>query len=460
MKPTIALVGRPNVGKSTLFNCLTRTRDALVADQPGLTRDRKYGSGMIDTIPYIVIDTGGLTGDETGVESLMAQQSWIAVEEASIVFFLVDARHGLSPLDEDIAKILRSKNKNICLVINKTDGLNIDTAEADFSKLGFQNSFSISASHRHGVKSMMEMVFRDFVYEPDEDTENQGIKIAIVGRPNVGKSTLVNRIIGEQRVVSFDEPGTTRDSIYLHFVRNEKDYTLIDTAGVRRKSKVSEAVEKFSVIKTLQAIDDANVVIMLLDGHEGITEQDATLLGYVLDSGRALVIAINKWDGIDTDQKAKLMRELDIKLNFIQNVKIHKISALHGTGVGELFPSIHKAYTSATKRFTPSKLTDIMNNIVTAHQPPLVKGRRIKLRYVHQGGLNPPLFVIHGNQTDKIPEVYKRYLSNAFQKQLKLEGTPVRFEFKTGDNPFKDKKNKLTQRQLAKRKRLMEHVKK
>jgi len=464
MKPVIAIVGRPNVGKSTLFNCLTRTRDALVADQPGLTRDRKYGSGKVGEVPYIVIDTGGLSGtgagdEESGIDTLMAQQSWLAVEEANIVFFMVDARDGLTPLDEDIAKVLRVKNKNIFLIINKIDGLNADLVVVDFYKLGFEHSISIAASHRYGISSLMQNVLQTYEAETEPEQEIHGIKIAIIGRPNVGKSTLVNRILGEERVVSYDQPGTTRDSIYLPFVRNEKEYTLIDTAGVRRKSKVKQAIEKFSIIKTLQAIDDANVVVILFDGHEAITEQDATILGYVLDSGRALVIGINKWDGIDADQKSKLLRELDVKLSFIHNIKIHKISALHGTGVGELFPSINKAYRSATKKFSTSKLTDLMTEIVNAHQPPLVKGRRIKLRYAHQGGQNPPVFVLHGNQTDKIPESYKRYLSNAFQKYLKLEGTPVKFEFKTGDNPFKGKKNVLTPRQLAKRKRMMRHLK-
>ena len=460
MKPTIALVGRPNVGKSTLFNCLTRTRDALVADQPGLTRDRKFGSGRIDDTSFIVIDTGGLTGDESGIDSLMAEQSWLAVEQSNIVFFLVDARDGLLPLDEDIARILRGKNKNIVLVINKIDGLNEDTVGTDFYKLGFTNTFFIAASHRRGIAGMMEDVFSDLSIENNEEDVSAGIKIAIVGRPNVGKSTLVNRILGEERVVSYDKPGTTRDSIYLKFTRHDNEYTIIDTAGVRRKSRVSEAIEKFSIIKTLQAIEDANVVIVLFDAREAITEQDATLLGYVIDSGRAIVMGINKWDGIDADQKQKILRELEVKTSFIRNVKIHKLSALHGTGVGELFPSVLKAYRSATRKFTPSKLTDLMGEIVSAHQPPLVKGRRIKLRYVHQGGTNPPIFVIHGNQTDKIPDSYKRYLTNAFQKYLKLEGTPVKFEFKTGDNPYKDKKNTLTRRQYAKRKRLMSHVKK
>ena len=456
MKPVIALVGRPNVGKSTLFNRLTKSRDALVADQPGLTRDRKFGEGRLGEKPYIVVDTGGLSGESEGIDGLMANQSWLAVEQADIILFLVDARAGLVADDDDIAKRLRATGKKVFLVVNKTDGLNADVVTAEFHALGLGEPYGIAAAHGRGVSALMTQVMEAFPEEaePEEDEEQRGIKIAIVGRPNVGKSTLVNRIMGEERVVAFDLPGTTRDSIYLPFERDGQRYTLIDTAGVRRRSRVKEAVEKFSIIKALQAIEDAHVVIMLLDAQERITEQDATLFGFVLDAGRALVIAVNKWDGLDEYQREQIKRELDVKLPFLNFARTHFISALHGSGVGNLFGSVQKAYQSATQDFSTPNLTRLLNDIVSAHPPPLVKGRRIKLRYAHQGGMNPPVIVIHGNQTGSVPDAYRRYLINAFQKHLKLEGTPIRIEFKSGKNPFAGRKNKLTARQLEKRKRL------
>lgn len=461
MKPVIALVGRPNVGKSTLFNRLTRSRDALVADQPGLTRDRKFGEGRLGDRPYIVVDTGGLSGDETGLDGLMASQSWQAVEESDIILFLVDARAGLAVDDHAIAKRLRSTSKTVYLVVNKIDGLQEDVVTAEFYALGLGEPYPIAAAHGRGVHALISYVLEclpDLAAEQAELEAQHGIRIAIVGRPNVGKSTLVNRILGEERVVAFDMPGTTRDSIYLPFERDNQAYTLIDTAGIRRRSKVKEAVEKFSVIKAMQAIEDANVVIMLLDGQEGISEQDATLFGFILDTGRALVIAVNKWDGLDPDQRDKVKRELDIKLPFLTFARIHYISALHGSGVGNLFDSVLAAYASATRDLSTNQLTQLLEKLVQAHQPPVVKGRRIKLRYAHQGGRNPPLIVIHGNQTGSVPDAYKRYLINGFQKYLKLEGTPVRLEFKSGKNPFADKKNKLTKRQVEKRKRLRRFV--
>ncbi len=457
MKPVIALVGRPNVGKSTLFNRLTKTRDALVADQPGLTRDRKFGEGRVGKHPYIVVDTGGLTGETEGVEELMEEQSWLAVEQADSVLFLVDARSGLTPEDHKIAKRLRKTGKHIILVVNKVDGLDADVATAEFYQLGLGTPHGISSSHGRGVPALMQAVF-DSMSPEDADEEldvtSKGIKIAIIGRPNVGKSTLVNRMLGEERVVAYDLPGTTRDSIYLPFERDGQDYTLIDTAGVRRRSRINEAVEKFSVIKALKAIEDANVVIMLLDASEGITDQDASLLGFVLDAGRALVLAINKWDGLSIDQKDKVRRELEFKLPFLGFAKTHFISALHGSGVGDLYTSVDRAYASACKDFSTPDLTRLLEELVTAHQPPLVKGRRIKLRYAHQGGVNPPIIVIHGNQTTSVPDAYRRYLINAFLKHLKLEGTPMRLEFKSGKNPFAGRKNKLTSRQIEKRRRL------
>lgn len=457
MKPVIALVGRPNVGKSTLFNRLTRSRDALVADQPGLTRDRKFGEGKLGDRPYIVVDTGGLSGEDEGVEKLMASQSWQAVQESDIVLFLVDGRAGMVTDDQNIAKRLRATGKPVYLVVNKTDGLNEDVVTAEFYAMGLGEPYPIAAAHGRGVHALINQVLGDLPEEeaiPEEIEAQQGIRIAIVGRPNVGKSTLVNRILGEERVVAFDLPGTTRDSIYLPFERDGQTYTLIDTAGIRRRSRVKEAVEKFSVIKAMQAIEDAHVVIMLLDGQEGISEQDATLFGFILDTGRALVVAVNKWDGLDRDQRDKVKRELELKLPFLKFARIHFISALHGSGVGNLFDSVLTAYESAMMDMSTNRLTQLLEDLVSAHAPPVVKGRRIKLRYAHQGGKNPPIIVIHGTQTEAVPDAYRRYLSNGFQKYLKLEGTPIRIEFKTGKNPFAGKKNVLTKRQVEKRKRL------
>ncbi len=457
MKPVIALVGRPNVGKSTLFNRLTRSRDALVADQPGLTRDRQFGEGRMGERPYIVVDTGGLSGEETGLDGLMARQSWQAVEESDAILFLVDARDGLTAEDENIAARLRSTGKPVWLVVNKVDGLDPDVVAAEFHALGLGEPHPIAAAHGRGVRQLIDTVLATLpapAERSEEEEAEQGIRIAIVGRPNVGKSTLVNRILGEERVVAYDMPGTTRDSIYLPFERDGQRYTLIDTAGIRRRSRVKEAIEKFSVIKAMQAIEDAHVVIMLLDAREGISEQDATLFGFILDSGRALVIAVNKWDGLDADQKARIRRELEVKLPFINFARIHYISALHGSGVGELFESVQKAYDSAMRDLPTHRLTEILEDRVQAHPPPVVKGRRIKLRYAHQGGRNPPLIVIHGTQTEAVPDAYRRYLINGFRKALKLEGTPIRIEFKSGKNPYAGRKNVLTKRQIEKRKRL------
>jgi len=459
MKPVIALVGRPNVGKSTLFNRLTRSRDALVVDQPGMTRDRKYGDGKLGDHPYIVIDTGGLSGEAEGLDGLMAEQSWLAVEEANIILFLVDAHDGLTAMDEEIAKRLRNTGKEIILVVNKIDGLHAEVTVAEFFALGLGEPKPIAASQGRGVTALIESTLAELPETEAEEEAATGIKIAIIGRPNVGKSTLVNRILGEERVVAYDMPGTTRDSIYLPFERDGQQYTIIDTAGVRRRGKVKEVAEKFSVIKALQAIQDANVVIMVLDAQDTISEQDVTLLGYIMDAGRALVISINKWDGLEEEQKEKIRTELDYKLPFLSFARKKYISALHGTGVGDLFAYVQTAYKSAMAEFSTPKLTRLLEHLVQQHQPPIVKGHRIKLRYAHQGGKNPPIIVIHGNQTENVPDSYRRYLFNAFLKRLNLHGTPIRIEFKTGDNPYKDKKNKLTKRQQSKRKRMMKHVK-
>lgn len=463
MIPVVAIVGRPNVGKSTLFNQLTRSREALVIDLPGVTRDRQYGEGKVGERPFIAIDTGGLGGDEKTVDALMEEQSWQAVREADVVLFLVDGRSGLTPLDEEIAKALRLTQKTVQLVVNKTDGLNPDIAVSEFYTLGLGEPMPIAASHGRGVLQLIEHVLAP-IPEPEktgsEGPEEAGIKIAIAGRPNVGKSTLVNRIIGEERMITFDEPGTTRDSIYIPLERMGTKYTIIDTAGVRRRARVTETVEKFSVVKTLQAIEDCHVVILLFDARAGVTEQDLSLLGFILETGRALVIAINKWDGMDPIDREQVKKALTYRLSFADFARIHFISALHGSGVGNLFESVHKAYQSATKELSTSKLTRILMDAVEQHTPPMVRGRRIKLRYAHAGGHKPPIIVIHGNQTEEVPETYKRYLMGVFRKRLDLEGTPIRIEFKTSDNPFAGRRNTLTPRQQHQRKRLKKIFKK
>ncbi|TPE54477.1 ribosome biogenesis GTPase Der [Maribrevibacterium harenarium] len=445
MIPVIALVGRPNVGKSTLFNRFTKSRDALVADYPGLTRDRKYGDGKMGEHQFIVIDTGGITGDEQGIDEKMARQSLLAVEEADAVLFLVDGRHGLNPADEMIANHLRRSNKPVYLVVNKTDGINEDIALADFYSLGLGDLYSIAAAHGKGVRQLIDVVLAPFIEQVEAAREAiqidaKGIRIGVIGRPNVGKSTLVNRMLGEDRVVVFDMPGTTRDSIYIPYERHGKPYTLIDTAGVRRRKHVKEVVEKFSIVKTLQAIQDANVVICVIDSHEDLVEQDLHMIGYALDAGRGLVIAINKWDGLSKEDREHIKKEVERRLGFVPYAKVHYISALHGTGVGDLYDTIEETYESCYAKWTTNRLTRILEDAVAEHQPPMVKGRRIKLRYAHQGGSNPPRIVVHGNQTDALPGSYKRYLENKFRTVLNITGTPISFEFKSSDNPFAPKK--------------------
>jgi GTP-binding protein len=461
MKPVIALVGRPNVGKSTLFNQLTRSRDALVADLPGLTRDRKYGDAQVDGKSFIVIDTGGIGEGEEGIDAYMAEQSRLAIQEASIVLLLVDGRAGLTGADQEIAAELRTLNKRVHLVVNKIDGVHEEAALAEFHRLGMGEIFGIAASHGRGIQQMMQDVLADCPLDAEEaPVAETGIKIAIVGRPNVGKSTLVNRLLGEERVVVFDMPGTTRDSIYIPFERRDQRYTLIDTAGVRRRGRVDEGVEKFSVIKTLQAIKDAHVVVLVLDARESIVDQDLHLLGFVLQSGRALVIAINKWDGMSEYDRGQVKQDIERRLDFIPWARVHLISARHGTGVGDLYPSIECAYASATIKVTTHRLTQILEDAVEQHQPPMIGGRRIKLRYAHMGGQNPPLVIIHGNQTASVPNAYKRYLENVYRKVLKIEGSPIGVEFRTSDNPFKDKVNTLTPAQAERRRRHVQFHKK
>lgn len=459
MIPVMALVGRPNVGKSTLFNRLTKTQDALVADFPGLTRDRQYGHAQFEDKPYIVIDTGGIGVDDLAVDALMSKQSETALEEATIILFLVDGRSGLTGIDETIARRLRRISKPIYLIINKTDGLDEEVVCAEFQSLGLSEVHAISATHGRGIDSLLRSLPIEEIPDLDEVVNEKAIKIAFAGRPNVGKSTLINRILGEERVVVYDMPGTTRDSISIPFERDGRPYTLIDTAGVRRRARVDGKIEKFSIIKTLQAIRESHVCMMLLDASEGITEQDLHLLGFIIESGKALVVAVNKWDGLDSDHKERVKTELARRLQFAQFAKIRFISALHGTGVGLLFKDIEEAYASATQVLSTPVLTRLLLDLVTTHTPPLVNGRRIKLRYAHTGGHNPPIIVIHGNQLDALPESYKRYLSNAFVSHLGLVGTPLKLEFKSGVNPFKDNKNKLTERQVQRRKRLMKRVK-
>ena len=463
MIPVIALVGRPNVGKSTLFNRLTKTRDALVANYPGLTRDRKYGEGEMHGRKFILIDTGGITGEEEGIDTVMAEQSMLAIDESDAVLFIVDSRDGLTPTDRQLAKYLREKQRKVYLVANKIDGINPDIATAEFFELGLEDVYPTTATHGRGVKSLMEAVLEPFPeIDPGavEDEKDRGIKIAVVGRPNVGKSTLVNRMLGEERVVVFDMPGTTRDSIYIDYEREGKKYTIIDTAGIRRRKNVKLSVEKFSIVKTLQSVSDANVVVLLIDAHEGLVDQDMHLMGSAIDAGRAIVVAINKWDGLETDSKDWIKSELKRRLRFVDFADIHFISALHGTGVGHLYESIENAYSSATDKLGTNRLTKILEDAVIVHQPPLVRGRRIKLRYAHAGGQNPPVIVIHGNQVDDIPNHYTRYLEKTFRRVLDLHGTPIKVEYRSSDNPYAGKKNKLTSRQVAKKRRLMKHVKK
>ncbi|HWK74079.1 MAG TPA: ribosome biogenesis GTPase Der [Povalibacter sp.] len=461
MLPVIALVGRPNVGKSTLFNVLTRSRDALVADLPGLTRDRNYGYGKLGAIPYIVVDTGGLLAQAEGIEELMAKQTLRAIEEADRVLFLLDAREGCTHLDRFVAQTLRKLNKDVIVVANKAEGVDGATAGADFHQLGLGEPVTISAAHGNGIRALLDKALDGFeVAHGAPAVEDLGIRVAVIGRPNVGKSTLINRLIGEDRLIAFDQPGTTRDAVFVPFERDGRTYTLIDTAGVRRRARVEEAIEKFSIVKTLQAVDDANVVIGVIDAHDTVAEQDATLFGMVAERGRALIIAVNKWDGIPTDKRDEIRTGLDLRLPFLDFAPVHFISALHGSGVGDLMHTVNRAYDASMRDLATPELTRVLETAMQQHQPPMVRGRRIKLRYAHQGGRNPPIIVVHGNQVQHVPEAYRRYLAGVFRKNFRLEGTPVRVEFRSDENPFKGKRNELTPRQVRSRKRLMQRVKK
>jgi GTP-binding protein len=462
MLPVVALVGRPNVGKSTFFNVLTRSRDALVADMPGVTRDRHYGVCRTGERPFMVVDTGGLVEDAAGIAALAARQVDAAINEADVVVFVVDARDGLLPTDQAILGQLRRAGKPVLLAVNKVDGLDEAVAMADFAKLGIADPLPLSAAHGRGVLALLAALM-PLLPAPGEDAAEQGaehgIRVAIIGRPNVGKSTLVNRLLGEERVIASDVPGTTRDAIRIALDRDGKRYTLIDTAGVRRRGRIDEAIEKFSVIKTMQSLEAADVAVLLVDAVEGVTDQDAALIGHVLDSGRALVIAVNKWDGLDRYRREQCIASLSRKLQFVAWARQVHISALHGSGIGELMKAVNRAHAAATREFTSSELTRALEAAHAAHQPPLVRGHAPKLRFAHPGGSNPPTIVIHGSRTRYIDDAYRRYLENFFRKRYRLEGTPVRIEFRDGENPFAGKRNVLTEGQQRRRQRMISHAK-
>jgi len=442
MKPVIALVGRPNVGKSTLFNRMTRSRDALVADLPGLTRDRHYGEGRMGERPFLVIDTGGFEPvAKEGIMHEMALQTRQAVAEADVVMFIVDGRQGLTPHDKTITDFLRKSGRKVMLVVNKSEGMKYTSVTADFYELGMGDPYVISAAHGDGVLDLVNEAIDEALQQRPEEAEelepaDHGVKIALVGRPNVGKSTLINTLVGEQRVIAFDMPGTTRDSIEVPFEKGGKNYTLIDTAGIRRRGKVFEAIEKFSVVKTLQSISEANVVVLMLDAQQDISEQDAHIAGFILESGRALVVAVNKWDGLTSDQRDQIKNDIDRKLNFLDFAETKFISALKGTGINHLMKSIDTAYAAATAKLSTPRLTRALQEAIEKQEPKRKGSTRPKMRYAHQGGQNPPIIVIHGNALDGVTEPYKRYLEKHFRDTFDLIGTPLRIELKSGKNPF------------------------
>jgi GTP-binding protein len=457
MLPVVALVGRPNVGKSTLFNVLTRSRDALVADMPGVTRDRHYGVCRSGDRPFVVVDTGGLSGVEEAMDVLTAKQVRLAIEEANVLVFVVDAREGLLPQDYIILNELRRSGKPIIAAVNKTDGLEEESVLAEFSAFGVGSILALSAAHNRGTDDLIEMVLPLLPVDEESTIEAEGeggsIRVAIVGRPNAGKSTLINRLLGEDRLIVSEVAGTTRDPIRVPLERDGKRYTLIDTAGIRRKARVEEAVEKFSVIKTLQSIAASQVVVVMIDARENLADQDLTLIGYAMDEGRALVIAVNKWDGMDQYQRDECLRALDRRLVFVQWAKQVYISALHGSGLRELMRAVVRAHASATKVLVSSDLTKTLEQAYESYQPPLVNGHAPKLRFAHPGGNNPPTIVIHGTRTKHIAPAYQRYLENFFRKRYRLEGTPVRIAFREGENPFAGRKKVFTKEQQQKRRR-------
>ncbi|HWI23319.1 MAG TPA: ribosome biogenesis GTPase Der [Lysobacter sp.] len=464
MLPLVALVGRPNVGKSTLFNALTRSRDALVHDEPGVTRDRNYGVCRLDPEhPFVLVDTGGIAGTDEGLAGATARQSRAAADEADLILFIVDGREGASALDDEILAWLRKSAKPTFLVVNKIDGLDAQAALNEFARYGVRDMLGVSSAHKQGIDELLAKVLVALPEDGDAeilDEDPERVRVAFVGRPNVGKSTLVNRILGEERMIASEVPGTTRDSIAVDLERDGRKYRLIDTAGLRRKSKVEEAVEKFSIVKTLQAIEQCQVAVILIDASEGVTEQDASVLGAVLDAGRALVVAVNKWDGLSDYQREQTMSLLSRKLSFVEWAEAVRISALHGSGLRELFKAIHRAHASATHQFSTSEVTTALEIAYESNPPPVVRGHVAKLRFAHPGGENPPTFIVHGSRLRTLSDSYRRYLENFFRKRFRLVGTPVRFVFKEGENPYKDKpKNPLTERQIAKKRRLIRHVK-
>ena len=465
MTPVIAIVGCPNVGKSTLFNRLTRSRSALVANEPGVTRDRQYGYAMVQNSGILLIDTGGIAGsieDPNQILGSVSEQTMQAIHEADVVLWLVDGRSGLSAGDLDLAAIMRTVAKPVFLVVNKIDGIGADTAVAEFHSIGgFAPPIAVSAEAGDGISDLLDALAAAFPDRAAVPAETPGtVRISIVGRPNVGKSTLINRITGENRVLTSALPGTTRDSITVPLQRRQKEYILTDTAGIRRRGKVTDKIEKFSIIKSLKAIEMCHIVILVLDARDVISDQDQTLLGMISQSGKSLIIAVNKWDGLDHQQKQAIQRQLERKTGFIDYACIHHISALHGTGVGKLFDSIDKITRSWQQNFNSSTITGFLHEALAANPPPLVRGRRIKLKFAHLGGHDPVRVIIHGNQTQDTPANYQRYLAHHFRKRMKLTGTPVFIEFKHGDNPYKSLRNTLTKRQIRKRRRLIKHNRK
>ena len=463
MKPIVAIMGRPNVGKSTFFNNLTSSRDALVVDRPGITRDRQYGVAHHNSNSFLIIDTGGIgeiNHENKDIADLMTEQSMFAANESSVLVWIVDGRIGLTNVDEILAKNLRKLNKPIFLAINKLEG-NLSSIELnDFYSLGLDSIWPISAKRGDGISKLLDALVGQLSCASENKLEEENLIISILGKPNVGKSTLINKIIGEKRVLTFDQPGTTRDSIKVPTKKNGKNYTFIDTAGVRRKSRVNDTVEKFSILKSFDAIESAKIVILVIDAIEGVTEQDSTLLGMIQDSGKSIIVAINKWDGLEKIEKNRIKSQLSRKFSFIDYVEYHYISALNGTGVNSLFKKIDAIVNSLDINFSTSRLTEILQKIISKHPPKIINGRRIKLRYMHLGDTSPIRFIIHGNQTKNVPDSYKRYLSKAITKELKLVGTPVLIGFKQSENPYKGKRNILTKRQINKRARLIKYSKK
>ena len=459
MLPVVAIVGRPNVGKSTLFNCLTRSRAALVADEPGVTRDRQFGISRGSDSAFVVIDTGGLRADdaaEGAIGAKISSQAMRAVDEADLVLLLVDAQDGLSPNDQHIADDLRRSDRRVQLVVNKVDGLDAQVATAEFHAIGLGEPLPIAAAHRRGIGRLLEAIEAALPTETVSPStpDPERIRVAMIGRPNVGKSTMINRLLGEERVIAHAAPGTTRDTLRIPFERNGRPYTLLDTAGIRRRGRVEEKLERFSILKALEAIHESNAVVLLADAQEGLTDQDTRLLGHVLEQGRALVIAINKWDAIAWERRRQVRAELERRLAFVRYARIHFVSALRGRGLGALLTSADAAARAALTKLPTAELTRVLSDAVAANPPPVVRGRRIKLRYAHQGGSAPPRIIVHGNQTDALPRSYARYLARVFRQRFALEGTPVEVEFRTGENPFRGRRNLLTPRQRRHRKRV------